>query len=248
MRFGRALNLIDLITVLAIGGVVLLVVIPAFAYSKDGANAKSCLSNLKQIGEAVVMYADDNNQALVPAVWKETMAEEASGFPSRRVWRRLLRPYVKSDQVFRCPAAPLEAASWGPVPQQDLASNFGLNNQVCSNDSDFQGRYVYKRSQYRNPAGVILVTEVKNGLYFTNYQITTRSWINAYAPYHHQNRIGVLFMDGHAKITYLWDTIGSTTDTWMWSDPLVNGSLPQSAIAPMQQKLKAEWPSTYPKP
>ena len=254
----KAVTLIDLTVAIAIIGSLSLVLYPAFAYSKDGANAKSCLSNLKRIGEAVVMYADDNNQALVPTIRERDGSKEVY-LANYRTWRALLYKYVKGEAAYVCPAVPSEAVMWRGrydieyseivIPTNDVPSNFAINNKVCSNDSFAQGQYTHNKSEYRNPAGLILATEVKNGIWNTNDSIMDRTAIATYAPFHHQNRLGVLFLDGHAKIMYLWDTIGSAPDEWMWWDPVANASYGGvSTIAATQLRYKSTWPKSYPKP
>jgi len=60
-----------------------------FLQSRQKAEAQACLSNLKQMGLAVLMWAQDHDEMLPPA----------------ENWTEELDIYVKNRDVFRCPAA-----------------------------------------------------------------------------------------------------------------------------------------------
>jgi len=60
MRTHRAFTLIELLVVIAIVAIVASVILPALARSKDSARRIQCVSNIRQLGLATLMYWDDN--------------------------------------------------------------------------------------------------------------------------------------------------------------------------------------------
>ena len=67
--------------------------LPALSRAKEKARATQCLNNLKQIGLAMVMYANDNNEALPRS--------QHTG----ESWIGTLQPYTGTN-VYYCPSDP----------------------------------------------------------------------------------------------------------------------------------------------
>lgn len=58
----RALTLIELLVVIAIIAILAAILFPVFAQAREKARQTACLSNLKQVGLAVQMYAQDYDE------------------------------------------------------------------------------------------------------------------------------------------------------------------------------------------
>ncbi|HVK05206.1 MAG TPA: DUF1559 domain-containing protein [Armatimonadaceae bacterium] len=96
-----AFTLIELLVVIAIIAILAAILFPVFAQARQKARQAACLSNMKQIGLAVMQYAQDYDELFVPSETYPT-GSSAAGIMS---WPTMLDPYVKSQDVFVCPGA-----------------------------------------------------------------------------------------------------------------------------------------------
>jgi prepilin-type N-terminal cleavage/methylation domain-containing protein len=98
-------TLIELLVVIAIIAILASILFPVFARAREKARESSCISNLRQIGAALHMYASDHDDLLPLA--NEYPASPAGqdeyhqGPPSIV---EILNPYTKNQQIFRCPS------------------------------------------------------------------------------------------------------------------------------------------------
>jgi prepilin-type N-terminal cleavage/methylation domain-containing protein/prepilin-type processing-associated H-X9-DG protein len=99
----RGFTLIELLVVIAIIAILAAILFPVFARAREKARQTSCLSNLKQLGLALMMYAQDYDETYpaVAAVVFNGSSWETQVFSP---WRPALEPYVKNTQVFYCPS------------------------------------------------------------------------------------------------------------------------------------------------
>jgi len=99
LRRRSAFTLIELLVVIAIIAILAAILFPVFARAREQARKISCLSNLKQIGTAITMYAQDFDECLVPVSVGVCPGPTAFG------WADLVYPYIKNAQTFDCPTA-----------------------------------------------------------------------------------------------------------------------------------------------
>lgn len=93
----RGFTLIELLVVIAIIAILAAILFPVFARAREKARQTSCLSNLKQIGLALQMYAQDYDMLL-------PLANEYPGTDGPPGLYDVIEPYVKNEQIFRCPS------------------------------------------------------------------------------------------------------------------------------------------------
>lgn len=74
---GRAFTLIELLTVIAIIGILAAIIIPVVGKVREAARASQCLSNLRQIAMALNMFADEHRD-MYPTVGDDDWIKSAS--------------------------------------------------------------------------------------------------------------------------------------------------------------------------
>jgi prepilin-type N-terminal cleavage/methylation domain-containing protein/prepilin-type processing-associated H-X9-DG protein len=89
LRKIRGFTLIELLVVIAIIAILAAILFPVFAQARAAARKAACVSNLKQIGLAFSLYAQDYDDMLVPH-WVN-----AAGIPD---WKTLLDPYINRGE------------------------------------------------------------------------------------------------------------------------------------------------------
>ncbi len=87
--FKKGFTLIELLVVIAIIAILAAILFPVFAQAREKARQTSCLSNLKQIGTAHLLYRDDYDETFVPSnsgknlYWSDTVQRtDDKGTPS----------------------------------------------------------------------------------------------------------------------------------------------------------------------
>ena len=107
----RGFTLIELLVVIAIIAILAAILFPVFAKAREKARQSSCSSNLKQLSLAVLQYVQDYDEMLPDA--------ECNGYYDGRVWIISNIPYIKNQQIFRCPS---ESSYNTVAPGNDLCA------------------------------------------------------------------------------------------------------------------------------
>jgi len=107
----KAFTLIELLVVIAIIAILAAILFPVFSQAKAAAKQSACLSNLKQIGLASALYANDFEDCF-PAILPNQQPING-GQTLGRPWDTMLSPYIKNDELFHCPSDPAIWPNYG---------------------------------------------------------------------------------------------------------------------------------------
>jgi prepilin-type N-terminal cleavage/methylation domain-containing protein/prepilin-type processing-associated H-X9-DG protein len=217
-----AFTLIELLTVIAIIGILAAIIIPTVGSVRDSAKASACLSNLRQVGLAAIVYANDNKNVLPDA-----------GTGDDPAWARTLSSYMvipaaQRASIFTCPGSliPVDETTnpYSPSnPTGDIVLSYGMHAGLMP-----RGSKALSLSKVVRPAKIILCADMcqdPNNKGWTPNSIEQPSIIasqsggrgssidpaayistatdddtgsNRWMRYRHKGKVNVAMCDGHA--------------------------------------------------
>jgi prepilin-type N-terminal cleavage/methylation domain-containing protein/prepilin-type processing-associated H-X9-DG protein len=209
----KAFTLIELLVVIAIIAILAAILFPVFAQAKTSANRASCLSNQRQLGLALTMYTQDNEDTLFFFAHSVDVSRVQPLIPfgatRENRWWNQIQPYLKSTTILVSPSESgrrphsLEDGKDGRplIPRSYVANRAaeGLNY-----------------SQVEKPSDILVVT-VKDGRYDDSWFEPPKNLYDKFSGGVRQGPpvlaldlqnggVNMTFFDGHAK----WQSKGKT--------------------------------------
>ena len=183
----QAFTLIELLVVIAIIAILAAVLFPVFSRARLRAQQASCLSNLKQIQLALLMYASD---------YDCTGPVEVKVGTARIQWPSQLLVYNSSLQLYLCPSDPAPFAMTVP-PNTVPWLSYGRNDRYDLNGTGLrQDTLAYPSEMFSVMDALKQDVSYKKPLALTLPIITPNGLADSCR---HSRGVNVAYEDGHAK-------------------------------------------------
>jgi len=211
MRKQRGFTLIELLVVIAIIAILMAILLPALNRVKEQGKRAVCMSNLKQLSLAWVLYADENDEVLVNGAigysdrnmswgdhrgeiaWVDSLAqgEEAQRL---EIEQGALWPYIKDHAMYKCPTGRRgEALTY--------AIMFSMNSVNHAPTQGVRGAHIKRKSEIFNPAPAFRLVFIDEGYMtpdaFAVHYDQEQWWDDP--PVRHGDGSTLSFADGHAE-------------------------------------------------
>lgn len=186
-RYERGFTLIELLVVIAIIAILSGMLLPAISHAKGTAQRTKCVNNLKQIGIASLVYADDFQGSI----------QVDAPLQKAKTWANILatNQNLKTYDLFVCP-------TYSPFRWTNWMKTYGARLDLPTNSAAGAFREILKTDTVERPTEYLHVTDTtsrgRGGVGAQQYfSFRTTSEFEVHAR--HSDTATGLFLDGHVE-------------------------------------------------
>jgi prepilin-type N-terminal cleavage/methylation domain-containing protein/prepilin-type processing-associated H-X9-DG protein len=200
MRYNKreGFTLIELLVVIAIISILAAILFPVFAKAREKARQTKCTNNLKQIGTAIQMYAQDYDGVF--CTYQSLAAPVGEVFYSRRLFEC---GYAGSPNIFFCPSTTAKPNQYKQT--SDFQYTYGIRDRRIANscvDGANTACTQLRLYSIDTPSDFLLVADTVYGPTRTEYgrncNLASQGTVSGFGIHaRHNGTANVLFADGH---------------------------------------------------
>ncbi len=242
MNRKRGFTLIELLVVIAIIALLMAILIPALNGAREQGKRAACLHNLKGLGLAWIMYADDNEGSLVKGTggdeaWVKYIGnlpnEEPIEVQLNAIRDGLLFEYAKMTKLYRC-----------PVTERNEMRTYSTVHSMNGAKFSGSGDVYTKLSEIKRPGERLVFLDDYGQDWDACWAVwhTRASWWNP-IPMRHHGGTTLAFADGHCDWWGWRDqrTIDYGNEAWAVSESAGGVDKNQPGNVDLMKLQKAAW-------